>query len=125
MKVFKFAPPYNKNGKANFPLRDKAGIYIVKEAGVIVYIGKSRNNLYRTMYRRFEKWEEPNLSFDLAKKYTVRVIYCTDKQADSLEKKLILKYEPKHNLNQYKEFQENTYDKQVFNAYMNTEPVPF
>ena len=80
------------------------------------------------MYRRFEKWQEPNLSFDLSKKYTVRVIYCTEKQAIVLEKRLIIRYNPEHNLNQYESYKtekESGYDRQTVNAYMNTEPVPF
>lgn len=52
MKVFKFIPPYNNKGKSNFRTAvNQSGIYLIKENGKLVYVGKSGYNLYKTMHR--------------------------------------------------------------------------
>jgi hypothetical protein len=52
----KFLPPYDENGKTNFPSRKRTGVYLIKENGIIVYVGYSGKDLYKTMYRHFEQW---------------------------------------------------------------------
>lgn len=108
MKKFKFLPPYKENGKTNFPeTQNRTGIYIIKENGVIVYVGKSGYNLYKTLYRHFQewnhKWQRVTSYKNKLKKnnYTVRVVYCTVKQANALEKKLIMRYQPRDNTEKY------------------------
>ena len=110
MKVFKYRPPYQKNGKTNFPeTRERTGVYLIKEDGKLVYIGYSGNNLYRTMYRHFQAWDDKTKQYRVSyagrlgrHKYTVRVVYCTPLQAVELEFALIIKHHPRDNENKYK-----------------------
>lgn len=135
MKVFKFYPPYQKNGKTTFPeSKNRTGVYIIKENGTITYIGYSSVNLYKTMYRHFQRWHHKwqqvvtyadRLSLH---KYTVRIIFCTEKQAPSLERSLIKKYRPRDNELKYEAYQSIFYDKQTVEVYKETdvsEEVPF
>jgi len=104
MKKTRYKEPYNRKGKTNFPDRERPGVYVIKEkdSGKIVYVGYSANNLYRTMYRHFQQWnhsEQPVISYANKgpQNYLCRVIYCTAKQAVTLEEMLILKYKPEDN----------------------------
>ena len=100
----RFTPPYNIHGKTNFHESiKKAGTYIIKENGIIVYIGSSRKNLYKTLYRHFQIWNHPEQLIVTyfktlnKKKYTVRFVYCSPSQALRLEKALVLKHKPRDN----------------------------
>lgn len=129
MKVFKFLPPYKENGRTNFPeTQNRTGVYLIKENGKIVYVGKSGYNLYKTLYRHFQEWNhkyQEVISYKgpmySRRKYTVRVIYCTPKQANALEKKLIMKYVPRDNTQKYDLFNlppvEKKYHDQVMDQY--------
>ena len=104
MKKTRWKEPYNKQGKTNFPERERPGVYLIKSkaSGKIVYVGYSSNNLYRTMYRHFQAWnhsEQPIVTYQAKgpDNYLVRVIYCTAKQAVTLEELLILKHKPEDN----------------------------
>lgn len=134
MKIFKYLPPYQQNGKTTYPDRERAGVYLIRENGVLVYVGESHNNVYRTLYRHFQTWsskyQKVNTYADRMKKnkYTVRVIYCTAKQAWSLEKSLIKKHSPRDNAELYKQYKLEFYDKNTLQALKNTaieEDVPF
>ncbi|MDR1552567.1 MAG: GIY-YIG nuclease family protein [Prevotellaceae bacterium] len=136
MKVYKFLPPYQKDGKATFrESLNRTGVYIIKENEKIVYIGYSGYNLYKTMYRHFQSWNhkfQDVVSYKSTlnrKKYTVRIVYCTKKQAYVLEKKLIQKYKPRDNELKYKDiFSENRkvekYAEKVYEEYADL-PVNF
>lgn len=101
----KYLPPYNPDQtKTTFGFtKNKSGVYLIKEAGKIVYIGYSASNLYRTLYRHFQRWNHPYqrvISYSNPENYTVRVILCTAKQAFRLETFLINKYKPRDNYRQ-------------------------
>lgn len=111
----KFQPPYikGKSGlyKSNFPqLKEKgsqAGVYIIKskETGDLLYIGSSRTQLYKTLYRHFEQWndkQQERYVYD-KHKYLVRIIYTTPERAAYLEAYLINKYQPRDNAIKYEE----------------------
>ncbi len=124
MKVFKFLPPYDDKGKCTFKKSvNRSGVYLIKEDGVIVYVGYSGTNIYKTLYRHFEMWRHPlqevtTYQTELKRrKYTVRIIYCTKQQAVALEKKLILKYKPRDNSMKYESYMEDI--SKTTQAYMN------
>ena len=139
MKVFKWIAPYDEKGHSNFKTAmNRAGVYIIKENGEIVYVGFSGKNLYRTLHRHFENWTHQLQEVVTYKskmqrnKYSVRVIYCTAKQAAALEKKLILKYHPRDNSQLYEAYitdvataPEKNYMDSVFGLYNESEAVPF
>ena len=132
MKKSTFISPYNKQGKANYKTVRKAGVYLIKENSKLVYIGMSVTDVYKTMYRHFQTWndrqqpERVTYKSDLKRNnYTVRIIYCTSKQASALETALIIKHKPRDNENKYNNYKLNSYDKQVIETYNNTDIFPF
>lgn len=131
MKISTFIPPYNAKGRANYPTESKPGCYLIRENGVLVYIGMSATNVYKTMYRHFQRWPDRQQLLityrDRLKKnhYTVRVVYCTAKQAQALERLLIIKHKPRDNDFKYSQYTLNLYDKQVKDIYNDTDPCPF
>ena len=99
MRKTKFFEPYDKNKKCTFNQRNKKGVYIIKKAGIVRYVGLSYNDLYRTMYRHFQQWTDEyqkRTTFTNLKDITVRVVYCsTNTQVTKLENALIHRYKPK------------------------------
>lgn len=105
MKVTRFYPPYQKDGKTTFPEAQKqSGVYLIKKEGKLVYVGYSETDLYKTMYRHFQHWNDPKqyrVSYQSEMKknrFTVRVIFCTPRQAKRLESYLILRHLPDDNI---------------------------
>ena len=97
--------PYNEKGKPTFKKRNVKGVYIIRNKKEILYIGYSGTDLYKTMYRHFQKWNDysqvrveykniSNLKIDI-------ILTSTKLQASRLEKALIIKYKPKDNPEQY------------------------
>ena len=136
MKVYKFNPPYQPNGRTTYPeTSKKAGVYLIKENNKLVYVGFSGSDLYRTMYRHFQEWTDKNYSGGKARSpvervtykskmkrnsYTVRIIYCTAAQAMRLEKMLIIKHQPRDNEMKYDSYQVDLYDTRIINEYQET-----
>lgn len=109
MKVSKFYPPYQNSGKTRFPeSKQQSGVYLIREDGKDVYVGYSGTDLYRTMYRHFQHWNDPTqyrVSYQSRlskKKYTVRIVYCNPAQARRLEQFLIMRLMPRDNVNSLK-----------------------
>ena len=107
MRVFKFLPPYDRDGKTTFPAaRKRSGVYLIKENGILVYVGYSGTDLYKTLYRHFQEWNDKQYRVTYQSRlsvnnYTVRVIFCTSKQATKLEAALILDKKPRDCENKY------------------------
>lgn len=129
MKKFKFLPPYKKEGKTTFPAtRGRSGVYLIKEAAQLVYIGMSSTNLYRTLYRHFETWnadqEVTSYKKRLTKyKYTVRIVLCSPAQAVRLERALIIKYKPRDNHERYKNYKKTPADVKVVHEFSTQVPL--
>jgi|WetSurMetagenome_2_1015567.scaffolds.fasta_scaffold728884_2 excinuclease UvrABC nuclease subunit len=132
MKKSKFLPLYYPSGKTTFNTSQRPGVYLIKENNIVVYIGYSAYSIYKTMYRHFQAWTHKQQQVvtykqTYAKNYTARLIYCTPKQAISLERTLILKYKPRDNENKYQNYSLNFEDKKNFENYVGTqiEEAPF
>jgi len=108
--VSNYRAPYKPNGKTNFSdTQKKSGVYLIKENNKVVYVGHSKNNIYRTMYRHFEKWNSPTKVITYAgsrKNYTCKVILSIPKLAPDLEIYFIQKYKPRDNEIKLKLFSE-------------------
>ena len=126
MQKLKFLAPYNKFRKTTFPESiKKSGVYMIKENNKIVYIGCSRKNLYKTVYRHFENWNHPAqdvVTFNVngKKKYTFRVIYCSVLQAQTLEKVLINKLKPRDNRHTHSDLVIDEYARKIYSLYTKT-----
>lgn len=101
----------------------KPGVYLIKEDNSLVYVGMSGKNLYKTLYRHFEAWnhrqQEVVTYHNKLKrhKYSVRVVSCTAKQAEALEKALVIKHRPRDNENKFTQYSLNFSDKKVLDTY--------
>ncbi|MCF8359241.1 MAG: GIY-YIG nuclease family protein [Prolixibacteraceae bacterium] len=105
----KFREPYRKDKSGNYRVNiphlreagNQAGVYLIKSktTGKIVYIGFSKTQLYKTILRHFQTWNDnrPRIVYD-RNRYLVRVIFTTPKRAAVLEKYLIDKFAPRDNL---------------------------
>lgn len=145
LKAFKFIPVYkvlphktnNDRGKSNILFSNgKSGVYIIKEDNKIVYVGFSRTNLYRTIMRHFQDWNDRETPDRInyryktrRKKYTIRIVFAPAKKAFNLEKALILKYNPRDNAQKYEsylEVHEKIVDKEMEEYWESAkEPPPF
>lgn len=126
MKVYKYFPPYKAAGKTRFPeTRNLSGCYLIKENGKIVYVGSSTVNLYKTLYRHFQRWNHRYQNVTTYKdrlndkKYTIRLIVCTAARAIRLERALIKKYRPRDNDEKYQAYQLDFRDNETVEFYEN------
>jgi hypothetical protein len=95
-----------KNGKTNLAfLKNKSGVYLIKEGDEIIYVGSASTNLYSTILRHFQKWRDRpgRLTYkdDLWLNHKIRVFLCAPTKAYELEKKFIQHYRPRDNKNYY------------------------
>ena len=87
MKKSRATAPYKPDGSATFPMRGKAGAYLIYERGELAYVGHSKSDLYTAMYRHFQKWRD-NTQVRVTynrDKCTVRVVYTTPAQAEDVK----------------------------------------
>lgn len=96
----KARPPYDAKGNTNFPKRGVSGVYLIYKAGKLRYVGFSATNVYRTMYRHFQEWNDnrqARVTYKQLNEILVRVIYCSPTNAAKIERALIVKYRPQDN----------------------------
>lgn len=124
--VEKKRTPYNANGKTNFNIRNKPGVYVIYQNGIIVYVGFSFKDVYKALYRHFQKWKDKTqqrIVFDDLKSILVRVIYCkSGAKAKSLEGALIIKHRPELNINKYDGFITDEKEKALLKELDETKP---
>lgn len=108
-----FITPYagimDKNGRRRTALRHhrgRCGVYLIKEDGVIVYVGMSNYCVNKALYRHFQSWsdrtgEHERRTYDgNSDRYTVAIIQTVGK-ADHLEQELIRGLKPRDNRELY------------------------
>lgn len=128
IKKTKFAPLYI-DGKINKELelnKRQYGVYLIKRGGVVRYIGHSSSQLYKTITRHFQSWEDrQQIRVTYPKEgTTIRVIYTnTPAQARQLEKALIIKHQPPDNPNKYEQYVLDLSDKKIIEQV--DETIPF
>lgn len=115
MRSSKYLPPYT-NGRTNFPIRRRPGVYLIRHRGALRYVGFSRVDVYKALYRHFQSWNDRSRPYSRAtypSTATVRVIYCNAAQAARLERALILKHKPPDNPNQYDAWEIDEADRRI------------
>lgn len=120
---YKNLKPYNDKGKPTFKKRGVKGCYIIRNKKEILYIGYSGTDLYKAMYRHFQKWNDYSqvrVTYDYLKNLRVDIIICSSKlEASRLEKALIIKYKPKENPNQYwLNFDTDNKEEEIYKEYI-------
>jgi excinuclease UvrABC nuclease subunit len=96
----KAKPPYDTKGNTNFPKRGVPGVYLIYKDAKLRYVGFSASNVYKTMYRHFQNWEDSRqvrVTYKMLKEIACRVIYCSPTNAAKIERALIVKYKPQDN----------------------------
>lgn len=130
----RFIHPYDAtNSKTTVgKYKGKSGVYIIKTRNLICYVGFSSTDVYRTMLRHFQEWNDKNqerIVYKMRSIYTVRVVLCDAKKAAKLEKALILKHNPRDNKLKYEAYKEDPIEKQsmkqLFNEYEDSDLIPY
>jgi hypothetical protein len=94
------------NGKTNLAwTTGRSGVYIIREGlKTVVYVGKSTTNLYRTIMRHFQEWNDrrqpERISYqdDLTEKvYYVQIILCKPNDIPLYEGALIAHFRTRDN----------------------------
>lgn len=91
-------PGSNVHQKAAF----KSGVYLIKDKNSkrIVYIGISKSNLYKTLYRHFQAWNSKQERLVFEKKgFLIRIIFCPPNKVQRLERYLVGLFNPVYNTN--------------------------
>lgn len=111
MRGTAFKPVFTKPGRYSQHIRDsrgKAGVYLIKNPrGKLVYIGMSETNLYGTLTRHFQAWNDPTQKRTVYPQeigYKARIIYTRKDQAAALERALIIKHRPRDNPNKLEQY---------------------
>src|SRR5574343_574092 len=103
--------------------KKQSGVYMIYENEKIVYIGYSAKNLYKTLYRHFQKWNDSQTRITYSKtddNIKIRVIYTNNGyQAYKLERALIVKHVPRDNPNKYREYILNKSDNKTVQTLTN------
>ncbi|MDD5358540.1 MAG: hypothetical protein PHX80_05295 [Candidatus Nanoarchaeia archaeon] len=78
-----------------------------KITGLITYIGMSRTNVYKALFRHFQVWNDGNhrvVYFD-HHNYEIRTILCSPNQAIVCERRLIKWFKPADNAEFYEDWE--------------------
>lgn len=127
--AYKVAPTRTTAGKTNFRMyAERAGVYIVleksKSGQEICYVGMSTYDLYKTISRHFQTWNDSEQRNRISYKqrilngtheYYISVLETTARTAKLVEKELILTYQPRDNKNKLEYFTTKS-DKEVLTA---------
>lgn len=121
----KFNAPYT-NRKTNFSnAKNKSGVYIIKKENEVVYVGHSKSNLYKTLYRHFQEWNHPYqkvTTYSQRQNYKVRIIFTTPEQAVRLEAYLVNKYKPVDNDHKLIKYDDSKTGKKEYQKMMEAAP---
>lgn len=129
-----FTPPYDKAGKPVFShavFSKMAGVYLIKKGAAVVYVGHSRYNLYKTLYRHFQTWnhsQEPVVTYaGRMKDIKVRIFVTSHTAVQKWEKYFINKYKDLDNITRPKYYKEDKDAEPFFKeAYANADQeAPF
>ncbi|NCX93129.1 MAG: GIY-YIG nuclease family protein [Gammaproteobacteria bacterium] len=88
---------------------DRAGVYIIKENGVVVYVGMSQKCVLKRCYRHFYKFSDAGVRhrsyYDLeAGNYEISIINTSPEDAVKVERGLILSIQPRDNRERYERY---------------------
>jgi len=130
MRRTKYLPPYTATGRTTFPARGRPGVYVIKKAGKLRYIGFSQSDVYKAMYRHFQSWNDnsrpdPRVVYRNLADIRVRVIYTDSaQQAARLERALIIRFRPPDNPQQLLNLDTTTTDERIMDQAANADWLP-
>jgi endonuclease YncB( thermonuclease family) len=120
MKVSRAKPAY-KNNRPSFKTRRRPGVYMIYVNGVLRYVGFSTYDVYKTMYRHFQSWQDSTqvrIIYPRHPEVKIRVIYTnTPKQAATLERALRIKYQPTDNPQQLIDVKPTRQEEKIYDKF--------
>jgi hypothetical protein len=120
MKVSRAKPAY-KNNRPSFKTRRRPGVYMIYVNGVLRYVGFSTYDVYKTMYRHFQSWQDSTqvrIIYPRHPEVKIRVIYTnTPKQAATLERALRIKYQPTDNPQQLIDVEPTRQEQKIYDKF--------
>ena len=130
-----------ENKRASLLIKDKkSGVYIIKKNSKVVYIGHSKTDVKKTLYRHFQVWNDrrhpDNKKVSIHERVTyfgqdydnflIKVFFTnTARQAEELEKNLIIRLKPKDNEIKYLNYQYSADFEIIENKINYKDEVPF
>jgi excinuclease UvrABC nuclease subunit len=111
MKRFRRTQVYSAPGKTNIKEAiERAGVYMIYKDRQLRYIGHSSSNIYKTLLRHFQNWDDPKqirVTYPQTPLYKVTIIFTTEQQAPRLERWMIKRYKPIDNPEKYEQIKLN------------------
>ena len=128
MRKSTWKEPYTTKGRTNFRWTyGKTGAYIIKskKTNQILYVGYSAYNLYRTLYRHFQSWDDPSQHRATYGKHNtkVQVILSPASKAHELEIELVKRKNPRDV--QYKYKGQTKMNPSINKSYKEAKNIPF
>lgn len=121
---FRRVPVYSKPGKTNVKeAMERAGVYMIYKGRQLRYIGHSTTNLYKTLIRHFQNWDDPTqqrVTYPQTPEYKVSIIYTTETQAPRLERWMIKRYKPIDNPDKYEQSKLNFAEVRAGETFLDT-----
>lgn len=109
-----FVAPYTgkckKYRRRTIRKRSEKGVYIIKENGIIVYVGMSQSCVTEALYRHFYRYNDTHrkprtyYNIDNGNTYSVCILYSTADDAPKLERGLILGINPRDNRERFQSY---------------------
>ena len=123
------AHPYTTTGRTRFNLRGRPGVYIIMKGGRPLYVGFSGSDLYKAMYRHFQRWNDPR---QVRVTYSpnddnlrARVVYTnTPQQAAKLERALIIKLKPRDNPQKLLDYETTRAEEHIYTDFVDMPAKP-
>ena len=89
----------------------KKGVYLIRElpSKQIVYVGMSKSNLWKALYRHFQSWNDHRcrrVVYHDRDKYEVKTLVLSVCDVDRYERSLIRKFTPRDNADMYEDFED-------------------
>lgn len=122
------ATPYI-DGRPRYKERGRPGVYVITDRGRPVYVGFSRRDVYKTLYRHFQSWPDRSqirVTYNRNNpEIKARIIYTnTPAQAANLERALIIKYEPRDNPQKLLNYTTTPAEERIYETYSHTPDTP-
>lgn len=129
--IFKQLEPRTKTTETVRGSRNVPGVYLIYKGDKLCYIGHSGYNVYKTLMRHFQSWDDPTqerVTYKPSFDFKVRIVRTTPARAKRLERALIIKHRPEDNPNKLELYTMSDLtpgERKSFNEYETTDKTPF
>lgn len=131
MKRYRKVTIYPEKGKTNIGFcREKSGCYLIYKGDKLRYIGMSGTDLYKTITRHFQSWNDRTqvrTTYPQDSSYKISIVLCSPSQAGRLERYLIVRMQPVDNPDKLRNYTLNLDEQKAGQEMAETyvEDIPF